>query len=147
MKGLFLVYTIHMKLSFSFGQNNAFLNHFRDVFCLFPFRWIYSYGSNKSTGKETGKTYLCALGYRQCPRLMLCQDKIQTSLDWLGFSKLRSLGNPNISWRFSRMSKESISSQQLISPSYKNFTTCSSSSLLHGHITSNIPQQCSLKVA
>ena len=27
----------------------------------FPFRWIYYYGSNKSTGKETGKTHLCAL--------------------------------------------------------------------------------------
>ena len=25
------------------------------------FWWIYSYGSNKSTGKETGKTHLCAL--------------------------------------------------------------------------------------
>ena len=26
----------------------------RDAFCQFPFRWIYYYGSNKSTGKETG---------------------------------------------------------------------------------------------
>ena len=25
----------------------------------FPFRWIYYCGSNKSTGKETGKTHLC----------------------------------------------------------------------------------------
>ena len=26
----------------------------------FPFRWIYYYGSNKSTGNEPGKTHLCA---------------------------------------------------------------------------------------
>ena len=28
---------------------------------MFPFRWIYYYGSNKSTGKETGKMHLCAV--------------------------------------------------------------------------------------
>ena len=33
----------------------------RGAFYQFPFRWIYYYGSNKSTGKETGKTHLCAL--------------------------------------------------------------------------------------
>ena len=27
------------------------------------FRWIYNYGSNKSTRKETGKSHLCALWY------------------------------------------------------------------------------------
>ena len=32
----------------------------RRAFCQFPFQWIYYYGSNKSTGKETGKTHLCA---------------------------------------------------------------------------------------
>ena len=26
-----------------------------------PFQWIYYYGSDKSTGKEPGKTHLCAL--------------------------------------------------------------------------------------
>ena len=31
----------------------------RGAFCQFAFRWIYYYGSNKSTGKETGKTHLC----------------------------------------------------------------------------------------
>ena len=31
------------------------------LFCQFPFRWFYHYGSTKSTGKETGKTHLCAL--------------------------------------------------------------------------------------
>ena len=30
-------------------------------FCQFPFPWIYYFGSNKSTGKETGKTHLCAV--------------------------------------------------------------------------------------
>ena len=33
----------------------------RGAFFQFPFRWFYSYGSNKSTGKETGKTHICAL--------------------------------------------------------------------------------------
>ena len=33
----------------------------RGAFCQFPLRWIYYYGSNKSIGKETGKTHLCAL--------------------------------------------------------------------------------------
>ena len=33
----------------------------RGAFCKFPFRWIYYYVSNKSTGKGTGKTHLCAL--------------------------------------------------------------------------------------
>ena len=32
----------------------------RGAFCQFPFRWIYYYSSNKSTGKKTGKTHLCA---------------------------------------------------------------------------------------
>ena len=30
----------------------------RGEFCQFLFRWIYYYGSNKFTGKETGKTHL-----------------------------------------------------------------------------------------
>ena len=34
----------------------------RGAFCQFPFRWIYYYGSNESTGKEIGKTHLCAVG-------------------------------------------------------------------------------------
>ena len=34
----------------------------RGAFCQFPFRWVHYYGSNESTGKETGKTHLCALG-------------------------------------------------------------------------------------
>ena len=33
----------------------------RGAFCQFPFRWIYYYGSNKFTGKETGKTHLCVM--------------------------------------------------------------------------------------
>ena len=33
----------------------------RGAFCQFPFQWIYYYGSNKSTGKETGKMHLCAV--------------------------------------------------------------------------------------
>ena len=37
------------------------LLHCRDAICQFLFRWIYYCHSNKSTGKETGKTHLCAL--------------------------------------------------------------------------------------
>ena len=33
----------------------------RGAFYKFPFRWIYYCHSSKSTGKETGKTHLCAL--------------------------------------------------------------------------------------
>ena len=33
----------------------------RGVFCQFPFRRIYYYGSNNSTGKEISKTHLCAV--------------------------------------------------------------------------------------
>ena len=33
----------------------------RGAFCQLPFWWIYYYGSNKSTGKETFKTHLCAV--------------------------------------------------------------------------------------
>ena len=31
----------------------------RGAFCQSSFRWIYCYGSNKSTGKGTGKLHLC----------------------------------------------------------------------------------------
>jgi hypothetical protein len=33
----------------------------RGAFKQFSFRWIYYCNSSKSTGKETGKTHLCAL--------------------------------------------------------------------------------------
>ena len=33
----------------------------RDAICQFLFRWIYYCHSSKSTGKEIGKTHLCAL--------------------------------------------------------------------------------------
>ena len=33
----------------------------RGAFCQFLFRWVYYYGNNKSTGKETAKTHLCAV--------------------------------------------------------------------------------------
>ena len=33
----------------------------RGAFCQFTFWWIYYYGSNESTGKESGKTHLCAM--------------------------------------------------------------------------------------
>ena len=34
---------------------------YRGAFCQFTFWWIYSCHSSKSTGKETGKTHLCAM--------------------------------------------------------------------------------------
>ena len=33
----------------------------RDAFCQFLFRWIYYCYNRKSSGKETGKTHLCAV--------------------------------------------------------------------------------------
>ena len=58
--------------------------------------------------------------------------------------KPRNLGNPNILWRFSWIFKESNFSTHWISPLYKKLTRNPSSSLLHGHKTSNNPQQLSL---
>ena len=43
----------------------------RGAFCQSSLQWIYYYGNNKSTGKETGKTHLCAL-----------HDKRFQSSDW-----------------------------------------------------------------
>ena len=33
----------------------------KGAFSQFPFWWIYYFGSNKSTRKETGKTHLCVI--------------------------------------------------------------------------------------
>ena len=41
---------------------SGLLKHSTAQICVLPFFWwIYYYGSNKSTGKETGKMHLCAL--------------------------------------------------------------------------------------
>ena len=42
----------------------------RGAFCKFPFQWIYYYGSNKSTGKETGKMHICGMGWDGCGLLV-----------------------------------------------------------------------------
>ena len=36
----------------------------KGAFCLFPFQWTYYCHSSKSTGKETGRTHLCALNFK-----------------------------------------------------------------------------------
>ena len=76
--GIFLPspFTEHLSHKLSLKQNSSvderpFFSHpagssslptlHRGVFCQFPFRWIYYYGSYKSTGKESGKTHICAL--------------------------------------------------------------------------------------
>ena len=38
----------------------------RGAFCQFNFWWIYYCHSSKSTGKETGKSHLCAVGGSNC---------------------------------------------------------------------------------
>ena len=43
----------------------------RGAFCQSSFRWIYYCGSNKSTGKETGKSHLCAMHY-DCLSCLAC---------------------------------------------------------------------------
>ena len=45
--------------------------------CQSSFRWIYCYGINKSTGKETGKSHLCAV---QCVTLGPPSFLVGTSL-------------------------------------------------------------------
>jgi hypothetical protein len=65
-------YTDHLSLIHSFTNEARMANATPDLvganelhrgtFWQFAFRWIYCYGSNKSTGKETGKTHLCELG-------------------------------------------------------------------------------------
>ena len=47
----------------------------RGAFCQFSFQWIHYYGSNKSTGLETGKSHpkiafvvLCSTGVNYVPR-------------------------------------------------------------------------------
>ena len=49
-------------------KKSLFKKHFlivmsvhRGAFCQFPLRWIYYCHSSKSTGKEIGKTHLCAV--------------------------------------------------------------------------------------
>ena len=46
-------------VSISFDFWNKALR--RGAFCQFPFRWVYYCHSSKFTGKETGKTHLCAV--------------------------------------------------------------------------------------
>ena len=37
----------------------------RGAICHFPFRWIYNYGSNKFTGKESVKMHLCEMHWNE----------------------------------------------------------------------------------
>ena len=53
MKVIFYEITSSFHQFFQIGMTTG-------VFCQFSFRWIYNYGSNKSTGLETAKSYLCA---------------------------------------------------------------------------------------
>ena len=50
---------ISMKQNFRFWRVLGHPPVHRGAICQFPFQWIYYYGMNKSTGKETGKTHLC----------------------------------------------------------------------------------------
>ena len=57
------VLAIVVSPKFSWLYSCIKLSFDRGAFCQFPFRWLYYYGSNWSTGKETGKTHLCAVLY------------------------------------------------------------------------------------
>ena len=61
----------------------------RGAFCQFPFRWIYYYGSNESTGKEAGKTHLCAL----CGNASQCSVMPDLSIE-----HNRRLFNRSVAW-------------------------------------------------
>ena len=54
-----------LKEQYSKSVNLQYSTLHRGAFCQFSFWCIYYYGSNKSIGKQTGKTHLCAL---------VCQD-------------------------------------------------------------------------
>ena len=54
----------------------------RGAFCQFSSRWIYYYGVNKSNGKETGKTHLCAMFWLYTlPLAWPAQAKVQICID------------------------------------------------------------------
>ena len=64
-------FLFHSILYFSFWGMH------RGAFCKFPFRWIYYCGSNKSTGKETGKTHLCAVQGFECYARIVLHLKLE----------------------------------------------------------------------
>ena len=49
---------------YNVSSHNAIFGTAQRCVCQFPFWWIYYYGSNKSTGKEIGKTHLSALVFQ-----------------------------------------------------------------------------------
>ena len=60
----------------------------RGAFYQFPFRWIYYCYSSKSTGKETAKTHLCALGHQNdCLYLLVIHSNLITHIPfhWLNY--------------------------------------------------------------
>ena len=47
----------------------------RGAFCQFAFWWIYYYGNNKFTRKETGETHICVFTVLWLAKLPACQRK------------------------------------------------------------------------
>ena len=58
--GIFSFKNLDYKVRNRIRGVHYFLSMHRGAFCQFPFWWGYYDGSNEFTGKETGKTHLCA---------------------------------------------------------------------------------------
>ena len=66
----------------------------RGAFWHFSFRWIYYYGSNKSSGKETGKTHLCAL----CQDCLSCLALAREEIKYLKFGATGAFSAHKSGW-------------------------------------------------
>ena len=77
LKGLFGI------LKFFQKNERTFIVLHRGAFCQFPFRWIYYCHSSKSTGKETGKTHLCALHWPEKLTLVFSLKLMILISDWI----------------------------------------------------------------
>ena len=82
------LYIVHIQCGpsmTSWSIHTIFCSLYRGAFCQITFRWIYYYGSNTSTRKETGKTHLCAVVQSSHGPIVLHIMKIvrfQCSLGW-----------------------------------------------------------------
>ena len=79
-----IIFTFFYQLGNYCHEDCLFTSLHRGAFCQFPFRWIYYYGSNKSTGKETDKTHLCALQrVEMVQKLKMNNDVLRDVISWI----------------------------------------------------------------
>ena len=83
----------------------------RGAFCQFPFRWIYYCHSSKSTGKESGKTHLCAVHTKQVSHWPKHISELKQIPEWSRFqnqndSKSKQLQKCNMIQKHHRFQNE-----------------------------------------